>query len=350
MHRLFFVLILLIATDVSAVDVANLYQSHVPVATQGKKERLQAAPEALQQVLLKVVGDRAALDVVDVSSLLSQADTLIQQYQYQQVNKLSDDVTEPERLELVLTFNEVSLNQKLTSLALPLWGKSRPEVLVWLAVDNGKSRTIVSNDDANKKIVKSLQLAVKLRGLPILMPVMDLQDQTKVQFADLWAGFSDPIERASDRYGSPVILMASALIDTNGAVKIRWQSLINGKTEKWQSRGDMHTAIQAGINELADRLARRFSQLVSNNRDSSKLSLQISHVRDYADYSRLVAYLTGLQYVSDVNVSNLSTDKLNITLSLKGDLTIFNQTLAIDRVLVSESYLAEDSFNYRLLP
>ncbi len=348
MHRLFFVLISLIATDVSAVDVANLYQSSVPVATQGEKERLQSAPHALQQVLLKVVGDRAALDAADVSSLLLQAGTLIQQYQYQQVNKLSDDVTEPERLELVLTFNEASLNQKLASLDLPLWGTSRPEVLVWFAIDDGKSRTIMSNDDANKQIAKALEQVVKLRGLPILMPVMDLQDQSKVQFADLWAGFSDPIERASERYGSPVVLMASALVDANGEVNVRWQSLINGDTAQWQSRGDIHTAMQEGVNELADRLAKRFSQVVGNNHDVSTLLLQINNVSDYADYSRLVSYLKGLQYVSNVKVSRLATDKLDITLSLKGDLIIFNQTLAIDRVLISESYSTENTFNYRL--
>ena len=172
MHRLFFVLISLIATDVLAIDVANLYQSYIPVATQNDKERQQVAPDVLRQVLLKIVGDRAALDVVELSPILSQADKFVQQYQYRQVNKISDDITEPEHLEVLLSFNEIGLNKALADLGLPLWGKSRPEVLVWLAVDDGKKRAILSADDTDELLVQSLKQVADLRGLPILMPLI----------------------------------------------------------------------------------------------------------------------------------------------------------------------------------
>ncbi len=318
------------------------------MATQEEKERLKVASIALRQVLLKVAGDRAALDTVDLAPLLSQSAGLIQQYQYRQVNKISDDITAPEQLEVVLSFNEISLNNAIRDLGLPLWSKSRPEVLVWLSVDNDGKRTILSADDVNKTSVKSLKHAADLRGLPILMPVMDLQDQSQVKVADLWAGFSESVESASQRYGSPVILMANATIEANGASHIRWHSLINGESEKWQSRGNITNAMRSGVDELTDRLARRFSQVVSNNQYASRLSLQISNVKNYADYSRTMAYLKSLQYVSELTLISLSKEDITVSLALKGDLNIFKQTLTIDRTLVSEPYSTEDSLNYRL--
>ena len=348
MHRLFFVLILLVSSNVSATDIANLYQSSVPVATQGEEERLKVAPIALQQVLLKIVGDRAALNKVDVASLLLRADSLIQQYQYRQVNKISDDITAPEQLEVVLSFNESALNNAMRDLSLPLWSKSRPEVLVWLSVDNGGKRTILSADDVNKTSVKALKHAADLRGLPVLMPVMDLQDQSQVKVANLWAGVYESVESASQRYGSPVILMAKATIKANGTSLIRWHSLINGESKKWQSRGNINNAMRLGLDKLTNHLARRFSQVVSNNQYASRLSLQISNVKNYDDYSRTMAYLKSLQYVSDLTLISLSKRELSVSLNLKGNLSIFKQTLTIDRMLVSESNSTEDALNYRL--
>jgi len=61
---------------------------------------------------------------------LLQTDQLTQQYQYHRINKISDDLTQPDQLEVLLTFNEAGLNQSLADVGLPIWGKSRPEVLL----------------------------------------------------------------------------------------------------------------------------------------------------------------------------------------------------------------------------
>ncbi|MDH5357957.1 MAG: DUF2066 domain-containing protein [Gammaproteobacteria bacterium] len=350
MHRLFFVLILSITTNVLAANVATLYQSSSPVLTQDEQERQQLAPDVLRQVMLKVVGDRAALSVVDVTPILTDAEKFIQQYQYQQVRRVTDNLTQADQLELFLTFNEASLNKSLMDMGLPVWGKSRPEALIWLAVDDSKSRTILGADSTDKSIVKSLNQAAYNRGLPILMPLMDLQDQAQVAFTDIWNDFAGNVEQGSQRYGTPVVVMISASISANGAVQTRWRAFINGESLQWKSQGNVNTAMQSGVDQLADELARRFSQVVTSQ-EAQQLSLKISNVRDYSDYSRVMKYLSTLQYVSDVRLSSLATDQLDISLSLKGDLTVFDQTLAIGRVLTKDAESnASQAIHYRLLP
>jgi len=351
MHRLFIVLISLLATESFAAEVANLYQSPIPVVSQSEQERQQLTPQALQQVILKVVGDRSALDVTDLSPVMNKANQLVQQFQYERINEISDDATQPDRLALVLKFNEASLNKSLTNLGLPIWNKNRPDVLVWIALDDGQQRTVMGSENTEYNIPAILDQAAEQRGLPLFMPVMDLQDQAQVKFADVWGDFSDSIEVASQRYAPAVTLMARVSMKGENSSQIHWHALINDQSENWQSRGDIQTALNAGIEELTDRLARRFTQVVGINQYDKQLALQITNVKDYADFSRVMQYLSKLQYVSKVELESLAGEQVDVAISLKGDVTVFNQTLDIDRVLIEKTGAeSANVLRYRLMP
>lgn len=336
MYRLFFVLIAFLANQSFAADVANLYQSHVAVSSQSEEERQKVAPDVLRQVILKVVGDRAALDTVDLTPLLATTPQLLQQYQYHRTNTISDDLTQPDRLEAVLSFNKEKLNASLTELGLPIWGHNRPEVIIWLAIEEGNKRTILSADDSDSITASALNKAASLRGLPTLLPVMDLEDQTQVTFSDLSAGFSDAIEGASQRYGAAVVLMVKATLSENGLLRANWHARISGESEQWQSRGDVNSAISSGIDELTDRLARRLSQHQADQYENI-LSLEIAGVDDYADYARIEKYLTTLQNVSGFQLSTVMDDTLKVELVFNGDTTVLDRTLAVDRVLIERA-------------
>jgi len=349
MHRLFFVLILLIATNGFAADVTHLYQSEKSVSSQNEAERRTASANILQHVLLKVVGDSELLDKTDISDILAQSDQLIQQYEYRRTNIIADDLTEPDRLEVVLSFNPSGVNTALKNAGLPIWGASRPETLIWLAVEKGDDRAVVSADEQTG-LTHALAIAAQTRGLPILFPVMDLQDQSQVTFADLSAGFSQTIEAASQRYGSPVTLLVFAKVNADGSVQVRWNMLINGESEHWQSRGNRPDAMKIGMDELANRLARQFSQRIAESEQSNKLALQVGGVNDYQDYVRVVNYLNQIQYVSEVQVTNLAAESLELSVEFVGDIRVFNRIVAVDRILMEEPYSPTDTINYRLLP
>ena len=142
--------------------------------------------------------------------------------------------------------------------------------------------------------------------------------------------------------------MMNTTVTDNGLVRTKWHALINGESEQWQSRGDMDTAMKAGIDELTDRLAQRFSQRATSQYENT-LSLEITDVQNYSDYARLVKYLSSLQYVSNVQLLRLVDDKLEISLSFSGDVVVLDRTLAIDRVLLEQSsYSLTDVKSYRL--
>jgi hypothetical protein len=351
MHRLFIVLISLLATDSFAAEVANLYQSPIPVVSQSEQERQQLAPQVLRQVILKVVGDRSALDVADLNPVLEQANQLVQQFQYERLNDVTEDLTQPDRLALLLTFNQSGLNQALTNLGLPIWSNTRPDVLVWLALDDGQQQEVIGTESATYDIASRLKQAAERRGLPLFIPVMDLQDQSQVKFSDVWGEFSDNIAVASNRYAPAVTLIARLTLDGQQAL-VHWHAVINGQSEKWQSRGDLDTALNSGVEELTDRLARRFTQVI-NSQYEQHLAIDISNINDYDDFSRVMTYLTKLQYVSNVELQTMTLNQVTVEIALKGDLDVLNQTLKIGRVLQEDTgYNNNNSTNlrYRLLP
>tara|TARA_R110002167_G_scaffold21143_8_gene76984 strand:- start:3212 stop:4264 length:1053 start_codon:yes stop_codon:yes gene_type:complete len=350
MHKIILIVLSLFATSSFAGELADLYQSQLAVANQQAQERERVSPDILRQVLLKVVGDRVVLDAADLTPMLTGVGSLIEQTQYRRLNEMADDLTQPDQLALVLKFNESAVNQALINNGLPIWSKSRPDVMVWLAIDNGQTRRILATDDEETRYTKTLEQAATRRGLPILLPIMDLQEQNQISVDELWAGISGSIEQASQRYGAKIILLARVTVLANDEVQIDWESSINGAIKQWQSKGLVTTSLQAGVDEFTDSLSRDFTQVVTSNAHETS-TLEINNVRDYADYSRTMAYLSNLQYVSDLQMVSLEDNKLAVTMQINGDKSVFTRTLAIEHVIDEENDNVDSTvMHYRLLP
>ena len=343
----------LLASESFAVEVADLYQYPVPIFSQSKEERQHIAPQVLRQVILKVVGDRSALDIIDLSHILDQANILVEQFEYLRMNKINEDVNHPDRLALLLKFNEVALEKLLTDLGLLTWGHVRPDVLAWLAIDNSGYRTMIGAYSSEYDIPTLVKKSAKLRGLPIFMPVMDLQDYLAIKFVDIWEGnFSESIKMASQRYAPEVIIIGRISMQDNFNCRIYWHALIHNQSENWQSKGELRTALTAGIEELTDRLARYSMKFIRSNNYKQHVLLRIDNVSNYANFSRLMNYLSKVQYVSELQLSSLSTGRVNVTLSLKVKKRVFDEVLTMDLVLRKENTIYNSSkvLHYRLLP
>lgn len=350
MHRLFLVLISLVSFNGFAADVENLYQSQLPVLSQSEQERTKLAPDILKKVLLKVVGDADRIDSTNISTILAQAETLVQQYQYLRTNTISEDLTEPEHLQLALSFKQAEVNQLLMQNNLPIWGRARPESLFWIAVEDKGQRTLI-NADEQTALIANISAAADERGLPILFPLMDLQDQSQVNVSDVWAGFSQTIEPASQRYDSAVIVMLAVKKQANDYLQLQWHVLINDELIQWQSTGSSITTIQSGINELANHLAQRFSSVATGDEGEQRLSLTISDVQGYADYIRITRYLNNVQNVSDVKITQFAANTMTVKLSYGGQLAILKRTLDIDHTLLPAAYSSSaDELIYQLAP
>lgn len=346
MIRLLTALFLLFAAmNTTAAQLSQIYQAQVPVASQSDSERSNVAPEALQQTIIKVVGDRQAVNNTDISALLADANRYVARYSYQQINQV-DDLTTPEQLAVEFIFDAKLLNNALQQIGLPIWGENRPQILLWLAFDSDGEQRLIGDSD-NPKLSEIFEKKAEQRGLPILLPVMDLEDQIQINFKDIQTANNSIIGTASARYGARIIVSADIRAN-HPQVNIYWQALINGESSRWQSQGDLNTAVTMGIDQLADMLGQRFAQQIG---PSQRLALQVADIDGYTDYNRLINYLDNLQAIESISVISINNNVLSIELMIQGAVSKFRERLAFDGFLETAIISANNKAEqYRLLP
>ncbi|MBT5230139.1 MAG: DUF2066 domain-containing protein, partial [Methylococcales bacterium] len=186
---------MLSVSPVFADKVPELYQAAVGVIDQQSGSRANAIQKAFKQVLIRASGT-----TVIQSALLKPAQEYVEQYRYQVNPSL------PEEKQLWVKFDALMVKQYLQDNGLQQWSDLRPSTLIWLAVDEDGQRSLVNQGLYTDVLVQS----GTERGLPFLFPIMDLEDQTKVLFADVWGDFEETVKQGSVRYDADAVVVVRA--------------------------------------------------------------------------------------------------------------------------------------------
>ena len=337
---LFCVLLLL---PVLAVQAAadKLFESEVVVANQSSGERSHAMKTALQEVLVRVTGQHAVLSSEPARVMLQNPAQLVQQYRYFTVPE-----SEPPVLKLWVQFDGEAIRQVLQQQGVTYWGTERPDTLVWLAVEDRGERYVVAADDGTD-VYRQVEQAARQRGVPVLFPLMDLQDQAQVRFSDIWGGFYENVLDASKRYNPQAVLIGRLNRSPSGGWSSRWHLQVAGKPSSWSdSHQQLDMLAQQGIDDTADILASRFavSQAGSNLKT---VNILVTDVDTLSDYARLSEYLSGLTAVVGVQVEQVTGTDIRYALQLNGNLEGLIHTVTIGTVLEPLTSAIPGSFRLR---
>ncbi|PTB89785.1 hypothetical protein C9928_02160 [Pseudidiomarina aestuarii] len=233
-------LLLWSSSSMAAIELTQLYQQRIPVATQNANERTDALQTALKGTLLKVSGDTQALEHDAVRTALKNVRDYVVQYGYQQ----------DEQLVLWVQFDAQKINRLLQQSGSGVWSNLRPLILVWLVSENEQlQRELIGSSDESI-LTQQLRNAAQERGLPIRLPLLDLNDTMTVEVVDVWARFNDRIQFASARYLPDGIVVARVYQADPTLQKGRWQadwSLDLGEL-KW--RGEVFSDDRDEMGEL----------------------------------------------------------------------------------------------------
>lgn len=351
MHRLFIALILLsLSFGSQAAEVKNLYQASAPVSSRDEQERATLTPQLLKQVMLKVVGNQALLESAPLAPILAEAEQYMQQYEYQRTNIASAELTQPDQLSLSLRFDPNAVNRALSALQLPIWGKTRPDILVWAVVDNAGQQQLLGLETSPMGVFRPLNEAADQRGLPILIPLLDLQDQAALTVSDIQQNNQAAIEAASARYGADIVVTAIMRLEA-GQAQVQWRANGQGISDSWQSQGTLADSFAAGLGHLADKLALQYAQRVDKHGDSQWLTLQVKDVLSYADFNRLMNYLNQLELIDEIRVDELADQQLALAIAFRGSVEVLERTLEVGHLLEAEPQYSDNNVKqYRLTP
>ena len=335
------VLLLVVAQKLDAVTLENLYQAEVLSESQSDAQRRIDASEGLSQVLTRVSGRSDILQNPVIVAALKTPEQYYSEFSYARVEAGNDEAAalpqpgldplpaETPRQVMLIRFAPSLIAKILREADLPVWGSNRPSVLSWMAIDDESGRQVLG--EANPSLfAKTLNQAARARGVPLLLPLWDLEDSRGVSSSEIWGRFLGRIEAASKRYSPDKILVFRAESEFSNQWRGDWSL---GEGGQWRS-GTVYGESQAQLatallGVLASVLSEQYA--VTSTRSEVRLTVEgITEIQDYAEVSR---YLEGLTQVMSVQPVRVLTDMIEFKLRSEGEVQQIMDVIALDRKL-----------------
>ncbi len=344
-----FLLMLTVALPAFAAQVSGLYDAEVLTEGQEIVQRNSAIAEAFRQVLVKVTGNQGIIHHPRLAGEISSASRYVQQYRYRMVTleepvaPVVEPSVESEGAAVVpayfkqarmlrVTFDEQAVNRMLRQYGIAVWGGMRPATLVWLAIEQDGRRSLATLD-ADEQSYSGIFNVMETRGIPILLPLMDLEDQTNLQVSDIWGGFADAIWRASERYGADAVMTARLVQFNSELWRAGWTLLLEGKEFLWDSEGDsLAMAVEVGVHAGMDLLASIYAPTAVDN-NIGVLYLRIAGVHDLYSYAKLQRYLAGQDVVEQLSLTFVEPEAVTYALHVRGGQRALEQGISLSSIL-----------------
>jgi uncharacterized protein len=236
--------LMLVSHNVLAVEVKGLYETEVIAKSQSVADRGQAVNMALRQVLTRVMVSTDIDHDLTVQHILANANDYVREYQYS-LTQAVDHKNGQARFVRIL-FDEQKLQKLLRNSPLGLWNEIRPETLLWLVVEDQGQRQFYSAEKMPILQNALLDGAVQL-GLPLLFPLMDMEEQTQLTIAKVLSPDPHPLKKISERYDA-VSILVGLLVNQHECWLTEWTLYFDQKVRQWQSEcKPLKQAVMVGL-------------------------------------------------------------------------------------------------------
>lgn len=266
--------LVLVGAAAQAETVTGLYQVREPVEGQGADARAQATSKALDTLVLRLTGDPKAAQSPALAALRKDPQQII--------NQVGTEAGPPEAL--LVEFDPGSTERALRQAGLALWGNNRPSIIGWWLYDSVEGSNLVGDGQA---AAEPLRRAAQHRGLPLRLPLADLQEQLVANAKQLEGNDPAPLREASERYGANALLAVHAH-EADGKWQGKWQLWLGDQREQGNAEGaDQAALADAVLLAVSNRLAPRY---VTRPGASSDLQVQVQgmNLQRYAELSRVL--------------------------------------------------------------
>lgn len=264
----------LISVATQAENVAGLYQVREPMAGQGAEARTAATAKALDTLVLRLTGDPKAVQSPALAELRKDPQQII--------NQVGSEAGPPE--SVVVEFDPGSTERALRKAGLALWGSNRPSILGWWLNDSTEGSSLVGDGQAS---AQPLRRAAQHRGLPLRLPLADLQEQLVANAKQIEASDPAPLREAAERYGADALLAVHAQ-EADGKWQGKWQLWLGDQREQGTAEGGDPAALaDAVMLAVSSRLAPRY---VTRPGASSQMQVQVQgmNLQRYAELARVL--------------------------------------------------------------
>lgn len=219
---------------VQALEVQGLYEVELVVKSQNADDRLFGLKQAFYSVLNRVVVSDNIARLPVVQEMLKNPTPYIKQFQYTDLNaQQAEQVTErldgPRRMQV--EFDEQQIMKTLQTSQLSLWDENRPATLLWVVITDQGEREFY-NPELMPNIEAELNLASRVKGLPFIYPLLDLDEQQKVAIDTIQTLDAGTLVDLAQRYEA----VSTAVVNfthRENCWQTSWTLYFDGRKTEW---------------------------------------------------------------------------------------------------------------------
>jgi hypothetical protein len=329
----------LLAAQAQAVTVNNLYSANVALQGSGPEALAASYGVGLREVLVRVAGSREVLERDGVDGVLGTAESMLTSYQILSAGAES---------RVQMSFGAVAVNQALASIQAPVWGANRPLTLAWVALEENGVRALITDtgtlDGASAEFRSGLENASRVRGLPLVLPVVGAAGNREL-LSDIWGQFVSRVRDASNDVGRDV--MALVRVSRSGD---QWRA--GWVMDGFSSDSPGEQAVNADSPAaLAQAIVDRWTELYVSRYGASggeagkqpTVDLVLQGVTKLADYAKVSQALAQINAVENVVPVEVKGSELILRLTFSGELNQLRDYITMDSRLVSQPAAAGPS-------
>ncbi|HET6473865.1 MAG TPA: DUF2066 domain-containing protein [Pseudomonadales bacterium] len=326
-----------LSINANATPVDWLYDVDVPVTDQSSDARAAGFRQALTIVLKRVSGLNEIPPNAAVSAALESPQRYFVEYRYRSVDNPVPGASPPKVLQLSVHFVDSAIQKLITEASLPQWSANRPTTLAWIVVVNGSERSVLGAGDASP-LLASMREHARERGLPLLFPTMDLEEQSAVTAATVTSSNETVLETASQHYGADQMLVGRATLGANDAWTADWQVWQHGNQQRFVIESPTSEAAGAAVvDRMIELLVARYV-VASGNQE--RIRLRVDGVANVGDYGALLKYLGGLDFIGGLQVEEVRANVVDLSITTRTPWDRLRDLLALDGRLVPAEQIA----------
>lgn len=326
------VVFIVVSIGVDAADVGGLTSARVAVSDRSDAEFNRGVARALEAVIVKLTGDSRAPGSNAGRAVVKQAKRLVQQFGYERPQGSGSDTVD---LVLRVEFDARVLNEQMRSQNLVVWGKERPETLVWLVVDDASGRKLLGAQDAHN-LIRVMQDRARIRGIPLVFPLADIAETSALANQLTSHTLANAVHANSEKYGVRSILVGHVRQVAASLWENHWTLQVAGESITWEQQGDIvELLVDESTDSLADALGRRYARTADHGA-SNAVVVTVKGLRSAADYARTERYLSTLDSVTKLLVRRVDEQGIIFDLNVQGGLLRLSQSISFGQTLTPD--------------
>jgi len=317
-------IIFLLSNSVFAVTIDNLNSIVIQVTDTSVDTRSKVLPQAFEQVMRRVASSHSAVAHPEFAKAKQKVDSYINTYFYTENSGTYN---------LTVQFNDQALADLLTKMGRSSFSKNRPQVLLWLVVDQHNKPQFV-NSSSQEPLADKIDLLSSNYGLPVLFPLLDLTERLFIAEQDVINFNLPPLQQAAGRYNADSVVVGK-INNLSGVWHCEWRLLDGPQDIAWNSTGD---DLDVMFNQLAEKLVASYKvtdKSIASNKNS--IAVRVKGVNSVADYAKVLAYLKNLSVVQQVEIGSVDGNQAMFMVSSEAGKEAVIKALNMDTLLAAES-------------